>query len=161
MPMLALTFADSFIMSKLLTVAEPEVGLRSVASMCITVVLPAPFGPKRPKISFSPISSDKSSTAVNFSYFFVRLRICINYVILKHHLHIMFRITLSVLIMHNYYNSICYNLLFIYMTKNVTYLLTILCIFMVLNTMVRLSDVIVKSDIVLGTKIQLADRKST
>ena len=28
--------------------------------------------------------------------------------------------------------------------------------FMVLNTMVRLSDVIVKSDIVLGTKIQLA-----
>jgi hypothetical protein len=42
------------------------------------------------------------------------------------------------------------------MTKNVTYLLTILCIFVVLNTIVRLSNVIVKSDIVLGTKIQLA-----
>ena len=38
------------------TRAEPEVGIRSVISILIVVVLPAPFGPSRPKSSPSPIS---------------------------------------------------------------------------------------------------------
>ena len=42
----------------------PEVGLSSVQSMLIVVVLPAPLGPRKPKISLWPMSKLTSSTAV-------------------------------------------------------------------------------------------------
>src|SRR5438270_4979866 len=41
------------------TVAEPAVGLASVHSMLIVVVLPAPFGPRKPKTS--PAATSKST----------------------------------------------------------------------------------------------------
>src|SRR5579875_839107 len=48
--------------------------------MSITVVFPAPLGPSSPNTSFLPISRFTLSTARRFSYFFVRLRIFINYI---------------------------------------------------------------------------------
>jgi hypothetical protein len=42
------------------TVADPEVGAISVPSVRTIVVLPAPFGPRRPKISPWPISNETS-----------------------------------------------------------------------------------------------------
>ena len=41
-----------------LTVAVPEVGAMSPASIRTVVVLPAPFGPSRPKISPLPTVND-------------------------------------------------------------------------------------------------------
>ena len=43
--------------------AEPSVGTVSPKSIRIAVVLPAPFGPRKPNISPSPISRFRSSTA--------------------------------------------------------------------------------------------------
>ncbi len=45
------------------TRAEPEVGISSVISILIVVVLPAPFGPSRPKSSPSAISKLTPRTA--------------------------------------------------------------------------------------------------
>src|ERR1700749_2096066 len=45
--------------SKPATSAVPEVGLVSVQSMLIVVVLPAPLGPRKPKTS--PVSTSKST----------------------------------------------------------------------------------------------------
>ena len=45
------------------TVADPELGARSVASVRTVVVLPAPLGPRNPKISPRSISNDTSSKA--------------------------------------------------------------------------------------------------
>ena len=47
-----------------LTVALPAVGEMSPASIRTVVVLPAPFGPSRPKISPSPTVKAMSCTAV-------------------------------------------------------------------------------------------------
>jgi hypothetical protein len=53
--------------------AEPEVGLRSVESMLMVVVLPAPFGPRKPKSS--PVATEKEipSTAVKLPNFLINL----------------------------------------------------------------------------------------
>src|ERR687886_1517175 len=45
------------------TRAEPEVGIRSVISILIVVVFPAPFGPSKPKSSPSPTSKLTPRTA--------------------------------------------------------------------------------------------------
>jgi len=60
-------------MSNPATVAVPSVGRSTVVSISIAVVLPAPFGPSKPKISPSSILRFKWSTAVSFPNFFVRL----------------------------------------------------------------------------------------
>jgi hypothetical protein len=41
----------------------PEVGIRSVISILIVVVFPAPFGPSRPNSSPSEISNETPRTA--------------------------------------------------------------------------------------------------
>ena len=45
------------------TVAEPAVGSMSVPSVRTVVVLPAPFGPRKPKTSPRPTSNETSSKA--------------------------------------------------------------------------------------------------
>ena len=45
------------------TKALPEVGMTRVVNIPAVVVLPAPFGPSRPKISPFPIARFSSSTA--------------------------------------------------------------------------------------------------
>src|ERR1035437_2791920 len=57
------TFPASRTRSKPLTRAAPEVGFRRVVNIIRVVVLPAPFGPSRPKNSPSPTSSVRSFTA--------------------------------------------------------------------------------------------------
>jgi len=52
-----------FTTSKPATFAVPVVGSSSVVSMRISVDLPAPFGPSRPKISPCSTSNDTSSSA--------------------------------------------------------------------------------------------------
>src|SRR5258708_40241250 len=59
------------------TVTRPVVGSERPARIRIVVVLPAPFGPRKPKISPGTAVSETSSTAVKSSYFLVRLRISI------------------------------------------------------------------------------------
>jgi hypothetical protein len=59
-------------------IAVPDEGLISVASMWINVVLPAPFGPNKPKISLSLIFMLILSTATISLYFFTRFFILIN-----------------------------------------------------------------------------------
>lgn len=63
MPIDFRTLFASFTMSKPLTVAVPDVGLRIVQSIDIAVVLPAPFGPSNPKISPDSTVMFRSSTA--------------------------------------------------------------------------------------------------
>ena len=46
------------------TVADPDVGAMSVASVRTVVVLPAPLGPRKPKTSPRSISNDTSSNAM-------------------------------------------------------------------------------------------------
>jgi hypothetical protein len=46
------------------TSAVPDVGGMSVVSMRMRVDFPAPFGPRRPKISPRPTENEISSTAV-------------------------------------------------------------------------------------------------
>ncbi len=55
-------------------VASPEVGSSSPQSMRITVDLPEPFGPRKPKIAPRGIWKETESTAVNFPNLRVRLR---------------------------------------------------------------------------------------
>ena len=45
------------------TVAEPDVGAMSVPSVRTVVVLPAPFGPRKPNTSPRPTSNETSSKA--------------------------------------------------------------------------------------------------
>src|SRR5881628_2464461 len=54
----------SFVTSLPATNAFPEVGRRSVARILMSVVFPAPFGPRRPKSSPSRICRDTPSNAV-------------------------------------------------------------------------------------------------
>src|SRR3989442_12096744 len=53
---------------------DPAVGVISPSSIWIVVVLPAPFGPKGPRISPGWISNDTPSTAGNSPNRFVRPR---------------------------------------------------------------------------------------
>ena len=64
MPISRRTAAGSLAMSCPPMVALPPLGVRSVQSMEIVVVLPAPLGPRKPKISASPTSKEMPSTAV-------------------------------------------------------------------------------------------------
>ena len=57
------TCCGEFITSAPSTRTTPDVGFRSVASTLIVVVLPAPFGPMKPKTSPRGMVSDKSRTA--------------------------------------------------------------------------------------------------
>jgi len=52
-------------MSKPFTLAVPDVGFRMVQSMLIVVVLPAPFGPSKPKISPDSTLMSSLSTALS------------------------------------------------------------------------------------------------
>ena len=61
--MLRLTSTDCLATSKPATVAVPDVGLRRVVRMRRVVVLPAPFGPRKPTTSPSSTSRSTPSTA--------------------------------------------------------------------------------------------------
>ena len=63
-PIVRRTLSGCLTMSKPPTVAVPFVGGRRVVSMRISVDLPAPFGPRRPKISPGSTLKLMSSTAV-------------------------------------------------------------------------------------------------
>ena len=54
------------------TVAEPEVGARSVPRVRTVVVFPAPFGPRNPNTSPRATLNDTSATAVRPPNFLVR-----------------------------------------------------------------------------------------
>ena len=58
-------------MSKPATVAVPPVGVRKHVSMRMVVVLPAPFGPRKPTIWPFWTSNEIWSTAVLWAYLFV------------------------------------------------------------------------------------------
>jgi hypothetical protein len=62
--MILLTFSGSFVTSWESTKAVPDVGFMSVVRIRIRVLLPAPFGPRSPKISPVYTSNDTSSTAM-------------------------------------------------------------------------------------------------
>src|SRR5437588_5883951 len=62
-PMLRRTSSRSRTTSWPATVAEPEVGLTSVHSMLIVVVLPAPLGPRKPNTSPGATSNSTPRTA--------------------------------------------------------------------------------------------------
>ena len=53
-------------------VMEPLVGRRSVVSICMVVVLPAPFGPRKAKISPGRTSNEMPPTARTSPYDFTR-----------------------------------------------------------------------------------------
>jgi hypothetical protein len=55
-----------------LTVTEPLVGSDRPATMRMVVVLPAPFGPRNPKIAPAAAVRLSPSTAVKSPYLFVR-----------------------------------------------------------------------------------------
>ena len=63
--MLRRTSARWRTMSYPATSADPAVGAASVHSILIVVVLPAPLGPRKPKISPGSTSNEISSTAVS------------------------------------------------------------------------------------------------
>src|SRR5947209_12594000 len=54
------------------TIAEPEVGLASVQSMLIVVVLPAPLGPRKPNTSPAATSKSTPRTASTSPKVFVK-----------------------------------------------------------------------------------------
>jgi hypothetical protein len=54
---------------------DPLVGVRSVVSILIVVVFPAPFGPRKANISPACTSSEMSLTADTSPYFFTRFLI--------------------------------------------------------------------------------------
>ena len=62
-PMLRRTASGSFRMSWPFRDAVPWLGVMTVASIRSVVVLPAPFGPSRPKISPARTSNETRSTA--------------------------------------------------------------------------------------------------
>ena len=74
---MALMRSESRRMSRPSTRTSPEVGSDSPARMRMVVVLPAPFGPRKPKISPRRTWSEMPSTAVKSPYFFVRSWIAI------------------------------------------------------------------------------------
>ena len=72
MPMDFLTHEGSLMQSKPLMEALPEVGASSVQRMLMVVVLPAPLGPRKPKMVPSSTSNETSFTAVIDPNLFVR-----------------------------------------------------------------------------------------
>src|SRR5215208_5266143 len=75
--MIALARTGSATTSNPSTSTRPALGSERPAMMRIVVVLPAPFGPRKPKISPCSAVSDRRSTAVKSPYFFVRSSITI------------------------------------------------------------------------------------
>jgi hypothetical protein len=73
-PMERRTLSASATTSKPLITAVPEVGGRSVVSMRMSVDLPAPFGPRRPKISPSSTVKLSPFTAVKSPNFLTMFR---------------------------------------------------------------------------------------
>ncbi|VVB66618.1 Uncharacterised protein [Candidatus Gugararchaeum adminiculabundum] len=71
-PILARTNAASSFMSKDATRATPSLGVMSVVSIFMVVVLPAPFGPRKPKSSPFFMRRSMPSTAVKLPNFLVR-----------------------------------------------------------------------------------------
>jgi len=71
-PIERLTRRGSLVTSYPATDALPDVGFRSVVSMRIVVVLPAPFGPSRPKTSPLPTEKLMDWTAPRVPKNFVR-----------------------------------------------------------------------------------------
>src|ERR1039457_6298515 len=69
------TCAGDFMMSKPATLAVPEVGSSNVVSILIVVLLPAPLGPSRPKISPEGTSKLIASTATKSPNRRVRLNV--------------------------------------------------------------------------------------
>src|SRR5215831_1493228 len=67
-----LTSIDASSTSKPATVAVPDVGGRKQVSMRMVVVLPAPFGPRKPTICPFRTSKEMWSTAVWRAYLLVR-----------------------------------------------------------------------------------------
>src|SRR3989338_984569 len=82
-PMAFLTAFCAFMQSKPITFALPFVGLIRVESILISVVLPAPLGPRRPKVSPSAIVNETSLRAARVPYFLMRLEICTEIGIIK------------------------------------------------------------------------------
>src|SRR5213079_383620 len=74
------TPSDSLITSNPLISAVPAVGCSSVTSMRISVDLPAPLGPSRPKISPSSTAKLMPSTAVKSPNFLRMLRTSIAFI---------------------------------------------------------------------------------
>src|SRR5271167_1580611 len=70
--MLRLMSSGCFTTSNPPTVAFPEVGGSNPHRMRMVVDLPAPFGPRKPKISPGVTSSDTSFTAMKSPNFFTR-----------------------------------------------------------------------------------------
>src|ERR1051325_6779546 len=75
--MIAFDLTGSATTSTSATRTVPLVGSDSPAMMRMVVVLPAPLGPRKPKISPRSAVSDNRSTAVKSPYFFVRSSITI------------------------------------------------------------------------------------
>jgi hypothetical protein len=63
-------------------VAVPEVGLDTQVKIRMVVVLPAPFGPKKPKVSPSPTEKLISLTAVREPNFLMRYFNCLHIYVL-------------------------------------------------------------------------------
>ena len=63
-PITRRTDIGSAVTEKPATRPSPEVGLRSVARNRMVVLLPAPLGPMKPKVSPLPIVKLRSSTAM-------------------------------------------------------------------------------------------------
>src|SRR5579884_3911394 len=71
-PRCARAWSDCEKTSKPATVARPEVGGMKPARIRMVVVLPAPFGPRNPRISPRLTRNEIWSTAVRLPYTFVR-----------------------------------------------------------------------------------------
>ena len=65
-PILFLTSSSSLTTSKPATLTSPEVGLASVVRTLMVVLLPAPFGPRKPKNSPFSTWNEIPSTAFTF-----------------------------------------------------------------------------------------------
>jgi hypothetical protein len=69
--------SGSAVTSNPVTEAVPEEGARSVVSMRIVVVFPAPFGPRSPNTSPVPTVKLTAFTAARLPKYFVRLLVLI------------------------------------------------------------------------------------
>lgn len=73
------TFVACDTTSKPATDAFPDVGFKRVVSIIIVVLLPAPFGPRKPKISPVSTLNEMLSTAFTLPNSFVRESVSIAY----------------------------------------------------------------------------------
>ena len=76
-PIISRVLFGDFLTSKPATVAVPSVGRITVVSISMVVVLPAPLGPRSPKISPSSMVRFRWSTAGSFPKVLVRFSVLI------------------------------------------------------------------------------------